>query len=96
MKALKDVLYFVYDAIDLPTKTEKSRQKRIQAHKCLNKYLQSGIISDDKIKEAQIKIDKILYIENNKKDYIDPFWDIHNEVSELVSIVADINGCTRH
>ena len=67
MKTLKDGLYFVYDAIELPTETERTRPKYIQAHKCLNNYLQSGIVSDDNIKEAQNKIDKILYIENMKK-----------------------------
>ena len=94
MKILKDVLYFRYDAIDLPTETEISRQEYFQAHKCLNIYLQSGIVSDDSIKEEQNKIDKILYIENSKKDYLDPYWDIHNEVYELVTIVADLKGCT--
>ena len=89
-------LYFVYDAIDLPTETERTRQKYIQAHKCLNNYLQSGIVSDDNIKEAQNKMERILSIENNKKDYLDPYWDIHIEVSELVNIVADLNGRTRH
>ena len=95
MKTLKDVLYFVIDAIDLPTETERTRQKYIQAHKCLNKYLQSGIVSDDRIKEAQNKINRILYIENNEKDYLDPYGDIRNEVNELVTIVADLNGSTR-
>ena len=50
MKTLKDVLYLVFDAIDLPTETERTPEKYIQAHKCLNNYLQSGILSDDKIK----------------------------------------------
>ena len=89
MKTLKDVLYFVFDAIDLPTETERTRRKYIQAHKCLKNYLQSGIVSDDSITEAQNKIDKLFYIENNKKDYLDPYWDIHNEINELVGIVAD-------
>ena len=62
MENLKDVLRFVFDAIDLPTKTERTRQKYFQAHKCLINYLQSGIVSDDSIKEAQKKIDKRLYI----------------------------------
>ena len=66
----------------------------IQAHKCLNKDLQRGFVSDDTIKEAQSKRDKILYIENIKKYYLDPYWDIHNEVNELVNIVADLNGST--
>ena len=81
MKRLKVVLYFAFDAIDLPTETERTRQKYIQAHKCLNNYLQSGIVSDDSLKEAQNKTDKILYIENIKKDYRDPYWDNHNEVN---------------
>ena len=95
MKTSKDVLYFVIDAIDLPTETERTRQNNIQAHKCLNNYLQSGIVSDDSIKEAQNKMNKILNFENNEKDYLDPYWDIHNEVNELVTIVADLNGSTR-
>ena len=53
MKTLKDVLCFAYDAIDLPTETEETRQKYVQAHKCLNSYLQSGFVSDDIVKEAQ-------------------------------------------
>ena len=77
------------------TETERTRQNDIQAHKCLNNYLQSGIVSDDSKKEAQNKIDKILYIKNIKKDYLDPYWDIHTEVNELVGIVADLYGCTR-
>ena len=88
-------MYFAYDAVDLQTETGRTRQKFIQAHKCLNNYLESGFVSDDSIKEAQHKIDKILYIEKNKTDYLDPFWDIHNEAYELVTIVADSNGCTR-
>ena len=61
----------------------------------MNNSLQSGIVSDDSIREAQNEIDKILYIEINKKDYLDSYWNIHNEVNELVSLVADLNGCTR-
>ena len=57
MKTLKHVLYFVFDAIDLPTETERTGQKYIHAHKCLNSYIQSGIVSDDSVKEAQNKID---------------------------------------
>ena len=45
-------------------------------------FLQSGFVSDDIIKEAQNKIDKIIFIENNKKDHLNPFWDIHNEVND--------------
>ena len=86
----------MYNGIDLLTETERTRQKYIQAHNCLNNFLRSGIVSDDNIEEAQNKIDKILYIENNKIVYLDPYWDSHNEVSELVNIVADLNGCTRH
>ena len=66
MKTLKDILYFVFDAIDLPTEIEESIQKYKQAHKCLNKYLQSSIVSDDSIKEAQSKINKILDIAKMK------------------------------
>ena len=80
---------------------QKQRElaKNIFKHKnekCLNKYLQSGIVLDDSIKKAQNKIDNILFIENNKKDYLDPYWDIHNEINKLVNIVADLNGCTLH
>ena len=92
MKTLKDVLYFVFNAIDLPTELEETQQKNIQARKCLDNYLQSGIVSDDSIKEAQIKIDKVLYIEKNKKDIRDYSWDIDNERNKLVDIVADLNG----
>ena len=63
-----DVLDFVFVAIDLPLELERTRQKCIQEHKCLNNYLQTGIVPDDKIKEAQNTIDKVLYIEDNKKD----------------------------
>ena len=35
MKTLKNDLYFAFDAIDLPTETERTREKFIQAHKCL-------------------------------------------------------------
>ena len=60
MKTLKDLLYFVFDAIDLPIQLEETKQKNKQAYECLNNYLQSGIVSDDKIKEAQNKINRIL------------------------------------
>ena len=52
-------------AIDLPLELERTRHKIIQAHKCLNNYLQTGIVPHDKIKQAQNKIHKILYIEDN-------------------------------
>ena len=55
METLKDLLDFVFEAIDAPLALEKTRQKYIQAGKCLNKYLQNGIVPDDKIKEAQKK-----------------------------------------
>ena len=64
METLKDLLDFVFVAIDLPLKLERTRQKYIQAHKCLFDYLQTGIVPDDKIKEAQNKIDKKIYIED--------------------------------
>ena len=74
MKTLEDDLFFfVFDAIDLPTETERTPEKFFQAQKCFKKFLQIGIVSDDGIKEAQNKIDKILYIEKNKKEYIDPY-----------------------
>ena len=94
METLKDVLYFVFDAIDLPEETERTCQNYIQAQECLNKYLQIGIVSDDSIKEAQNKIDKKLYIAKNKKDYDDPEYEsINAERNELVIIVSDLNGC---
>ena len=37
---------------------EEGRQKYIQAHKCLNNYLQSGIVSDDSIKYFTLNIVK--------------------------------------
>ena len=96
MKTLENIFYFVFDAIDLPRETERTRQKIVQAHKCFDNYLQSGIVSDDSIKEAQNKIDKILYIAKIKKGYDDPEYQcIKKEISELVDIVADLNGCTR-
>ena len=67
MNTIKDLLDFVFEAIDAPLALEKTRQKYIQAHECLNNYLQTGIVPDDKIKEAQSIIDKILYLEDNKK-----------------------------
>ena len=67
METLKDDLDFVFVAIDLPLELEKTRQKYIQEHKCLNIYLQTGVVPDDRIKEAQNKIDKILYLEDKKK-----------------------------
>ena len=60
METLKDLLDFVFEAIDAPLALEKTRQKYIPAHKSLNNYLQTGIVPDDKVKEAQNIIDKIL------------------------------------
>ena len=57
----------MFEAIDAPPELEKTRQKYIQAHKCLNNYLQTGIVPDDKKEEAQNKLDKIFYIGVNKK-----------------------------
>ena len=85
----------MFDAIDLPLSLEKTRQKYIQAHKCLNIYEQTGIVPDDRIKETQNKIDKILYIEDNKKGNPNSYWDMSKELYELSDIVADLNGCTR-
>ena len=94
METLKDVLCFVFDAFDLPTETERTCQNYIQAHKCLNNYLQSGIVSDDSIKEAQNKIDEILYTAKIKKDYDDPEYEsVKAEIKELVNIVSDLIGC---
>ena len=57
--------------------------------------MQSGIASDDSMKEAQNKIDKIIYIA--KKDHGDPEYEsINAEINELVNIVSDLNGCRRH
>ena len=38
METLKDLLDFVFEAIDEPLELEETRQKYIQAHKCLNNY----------------------------------------------------------
>ena len=94
METLKDVLDFVFLAIDLPLKLERTRQKHIQAHKGLDNYLQTGIVPDDKIKEAQNKIDEILYIEDNKKDNPNSFSDFEKELYEINDIIANTNGCT--
>ena len=51
------------------------------------------IVPDDKIREAQNKIDKILYNEDNKKDNPDSYWDMSKELYELIDIVANLNGC---
>ena len=67
MKTLKKVLYFVFDAIDLPTETARTWQKYIPAHECLKIYLQSAIVSDDIIKEAQNRIDKYFTLKTTKK-----------------------------
>ena len=67
METIKDLLDFVFVALDLPLELKRTRQKYIQAHKCSNNYLQTCIVPDYKIKEAQNKIDKILFIEDNKK-----------------------------
>ena len=67
METLRDLLDFVFVAIDLSLELERTLQKYCQAHKCLNNYLQTGIVPDDKIKEAQNLMEKILYIEDNKK-----------------------------
>ena len=74
MKTLKDLLDFVFEAIDAPLALEKTRQKYFQAHKCLYNYLQTGVVPDDKIKEAQNKLDKRLYIEDNKKIFQTLIW----------------------
>ena len=74
MKTLKDVLNFMFDNDNYFPLLEEGCQKHIQAHKCLNNYLQSGIVSDNSIKEEQNKIDKILYIEHNKEDNPDSSW----------------------
>ena len=79
MKTLKDVLKFMFDDDNDFPLLKEGCQKYIPAHKCLNNYLQSGIVSDDSIKEAQNKIDKILYIEHNKKDNADSYWDFKKE-----------------
>ena len=93
METIGDLLDFVFVAIDLPLELERTRQKYIQAHKCLNNYLQTSIVPDDKIKEAQNKIDKILYIEDNKKDNPNSYWDMSKELYELIDKVANLNGC---
>ena len=92
METLKDVLDFVFVATDLPLELDRTRQKYIQAHNSLNNYLQTGIVPDDKIKEAQNKKDKLLYIEDNKKNP-NSYWDFEKEFNELIDIIADLNGC---
>ena len=62
METLKDLLDFAFVATFLPLELEKNPQKYFQAHKCLNDYLQTGIVPDDKIKEAQNKIQNKIYI----------------------------------
>ena len=39
METLKDLLDFVFQATDAPLALEKTRQKYVQAHKCLIKNL---------------------------------------------------------
>ena len=53
METLEDIFDFCFEVYDWPLELEKTRQKCIQARKCLNDLLQTGPISDDKIKEAQ-------------------------------------------
>ena len=84
----------MFVAIDEPLELEETRQQYIQAHKSLNNYSQTGIVPDDKIKEAQNTIDKILYIEDNKKDNLNYYWDFDKELRKLIDIVANLNGCT--
>ena len=94
METLKDLLDFVFEAFDAPLALEKTRQKYIQAHKCVSNYLRTSIVPYDKIKEAQNIIDKILYIEDNKKNNPNSYWDFEKELRKLIDIVADLNGCT--
>ena len=93
METLKGHLEFVFEAIDAPLAPEKTRQKYIQAHKCLSNYLQTGIVPDDKLKEAQNILYKILYIEDNKKDNPGSYWDFEKELRKLIDIAADLNAC---
>ena len=95
METLRDLLDFVFVAIDLPLELDRTRQKYIEALKCLNNYLQTGFVPDDKVKEAQNKIDKILYIEDNKKDDPNSYWDFEKELYELIDIIANLNGCRK-
>ena len=88
METLKDVLDFAFLAIDLQLKLERTRQKYIQARECLGNYLQTGIVPDDKIKEAQNIRDKILYIED-KKNIRNFYWDLEKELRKLIDRVAD-------
>ena len=80
---------------DLPLQLEESRQKYIQAHKCSKYYKQTGIVPDNGIKEAQNKIYKTLYIEDNKKSNPDSYWDMSKELYYLIDTLADLNGYTR-
>ena len=94
METLKDLSDFVFFAIDLPLQLEENRRKYIQAHQCSSSYLQTGIVPDDRIKEAQNKIEKILYIHDNKKDNPDSYFDMRKEMFGLIDIIADFIGCT--
>ena len=92
MKTSKDIFDFCFEVYDWPLELEKTRQKYIQAHKCSNDFLQTGLASDNKIKEAQNKIDRILYIEDNKKNIPESYWIFQKVRSELIDIVTDLNG----
>ena len=56
-------------------------------------FLQTVIVPDDKIKEAQNKIDKILHNEDNKKDSPDSYWHMSNELFEIIDIITILIGC---
>ena len=95
METIRDFLEFVFVAIDLPLELDRTRRKDIQAYNFLNNYLQTGIVPVDKIKEAQNKIDKTLYLEDNEKDNPNSYWDFEKELYELIDITADLNGCRK-
>ena len=52
METLKDIFDFCFEVYDWPLELEKIRQKYIQARKHLKDLLETGLASDDKIKEA--------------------------------------------
>ena len=94
MKTLRDVLDWVLQMYDKPLELDENRQKCRQSRKCLGDHLQTDVTKNDKIGEAQDKIDKILYVEDNKKNYRDSWWDFLTEPENLSDIVAGLNGYT--
>ena len=94
MKTLRDVRDWVFRMEDEPLELEKNCQKCIQARECLGNYLQTDNAQNDLIREAQDKIGKILYIEDNEKNIQGYWWDFRRELKRLIDILADLTGCT--